>query len=462
MSSSISQIFASQKILSIELRGSSVEERKTKLRKLKQLIQAHEDLIYKALADDLRKPMFEAALTEVYFVYGEIDFALKNLSGWMKPKKVPATLASLGTKNHIQYEPKGVSLIISPWNYPFQLLIAPLVSAIAAGNCALLKPSELSPATSALLVKLISENFDPAEIACIPGDAETAKTLLDLPFDHIFFTGSTHIGKVVMAAAAKNLSSITLELGGKSPVLIAEGANLEKAAEKIVWGKFMNAGQTCIAPDYVLVPENQLEELLMLMKQKINKFYKKDAQLDKTVYGKIINQNHFNRLKNLCDDAVNQGAKIQMGGQFELADLTIEPTVITGVPLDAALMQEEIFGPILPVLTYQNREEAIRLINDREKPLALYVFAKASLAKEIIRHTSAGGTAVNDVVVHISNPNLPFGGTQTSGTGSCHGFYGFKAFSHERAIMYQNAIDFNRMVYPPYNLALLKWLKKLF
>lgn len=458
----ISQIFASQQNRSIQLRGSSLEERKNKLRKLKQLIQANEDLIYQALADDLRKPLFEAALTEVYFVYGEIDFALKNLLGWMKPKKVPAPLASLITKNRIHYEPKGVSLIISPWNYPFQLLISPLISAIAAGNCAVLKPSELSPATSKLACRLILENFDPAEIACVEGDAETAKTLLALPFDHIFFTGSTHIGKIVMEAAAKHLGSVTLELGGKSPVLIAEGANLEKAAEKIVWGKFMNAGQTCIAPDYVLVPEHQLEELLQLMAQKINKLYKKDAQLDKTLYGKIINKNHFERLKNLCDDAVKQGAKIQIGGQFEPADLTMEPTIITGVPLDAGLMQEEIFGPILPILTYKTKEEAIQLINARPKPLALYVFAKESVANKVIRHTSAGGTAVNDVVVHISNPNLPFGGTGTSGTGSCHGFYGFKAFSHERAVMYQSAIDFNWLVYPPFNMSLLKWLKKLF
>ncbi len=462
MPDTLQKIFSAQRLHSLKLRGSSLEERKNKLRKLKQLIQANEDLIYQALADDLRKPLFEAALTEVYFVYGEIDFALKNLSGWMKPKKVPAPLASLSTKNRIHYEPKGVSLIISPWNYPFQLLISPLISAIAAGNCAVLKPSELSPATSKLACRLISENFDPAEIACVEGDAETAKTLLSLPFDHIFFTGSTHIGKIVMEAAAKHLGSVTLELGGKSPVLIGEGANLEKAAEKIIWGKFMNAGQTCIAPDYVLVPEHQLDELLQLMAQKINKLYKKDAQLDKTVYGKIINKNHFERLKNLCDDAVKQGAKIQIGGQFEPADLTMEPTVITGVPLDAGLMQEEIFGPILPILTYKTSEEAIQLINARPKPLALYVFAKESVAKEVIRHTSAGGTAVNDVVVHISNPNLPFGGTGTSGTGSCHGFYGFKAFSHERAVMYQSAIDFNWLVYPPFNMGLLKWLKKLF
>ncbi|MFM6977038.1 MAG: aldehyde dehydrogenase family protein [Sphingobacteriaceae bacterium] len=462
MSNTIQDIFSAQQVRSIQLRKSTVEERKAKLKKLKTIIAQNESLIYEALADDLRKPLFEAAITEVYFVYGEIDFALKNLSRWMLPKKAPAPLASISTRNRIHYEPKGVSLIISPWNYPFQLLISPLVSAIAAGNCAVLKPSELSPATSKLLFNLINEHFDAAEIACVEGDAEVAQALLALPFDHIFYTGSTQVGKIVMAAAAKHLASVTLELGGKSPVLITESAQLEKAAEKIVWGKFLNAGQTCIAPDYVLLPEHLQEKFIDLLKQKTAKLYQPKGNLDKTVYGKIISQRHFDRLKALTDGAVKQGAKIQMGGDFETADLTISPTVLSGVSLDSELMQEEIFGPVLPIITYRDLEEAVQLINNRPKPLALYIFGSEKVANQVIKNTSAGGTAVNEVLIHISNPHLPFGGIGTSGTGSCHGFYGFKAFSHERSVMYQSAIDFNRMVYPPFNMGLLKWLKKLF
>lgn len=462
MSLQISEIFELQKSRQIQLRQTSANERKEKLRKLKRLIQSHEELIYQALVDDLRKPLFEAALTEVYFVYGEIDFALKNLSSWMKPKRVSATLASALTRNRVYYEPKGVSLIISPWNYPFQLLISPLVSAIAAGNCAILKPSELSPATSKLLCRLINENFDPAEIACFEGDVQVAQSLLALPFDHIFYTGSTQVGKVVMEAAAKHLGSVTLELGGKSPALVTESANLDKVAEKIVWGKFLNAGQTCIAPDYVLLPEKLLEAFIAKLDQSIQKLYHSNGSLDKSVYGKIISKRHFDRLKTLTEQAVKQGAQICLGGNFEEADLTISPTVLSGVPLTSGIMEEEIFGPVLPIITYKQLDEAVRLINDRPKPLALYIFAENKLAKEIIKNTSAGGTAVNEVLIHISNPHLPFGGIGPSGTGSCHGFYGFKAFSHERSVLFQSKIDMSRLVYPPFNMGLLKWLKKLF
>lgn len=458
----INELFTAQRKRSIQLRLSTAAERKGKLEKLKRIIQANEDQIYEALAEDLRKPVFEAALTEVYFVYGEIDFAIKNLSSWMKPKRVSPTLASALTKNRIYYEPKGVSLIISPWNYPFQLLVSPLISAIAAGNCAVLKPSELSPATSKVLSRLINEHFDPAEVVCLEGDVSVSQALLKLPFDHIFYTGSTQVGKLVMEAAAKHLASVTLELGGKSPALITESANLERAAQKIVWGKFLNAGQTCIAPDYVLLPEHQADHFVELLQRFTQKLYQQEGTLDKSVYGKIINERHFNRLKKLSEDAVQQGAKISFGGEFESADLTISPTVLTQVSPESALMQEEIFGPILPVISYKKLDDAISLINERDKPLALYIFANENLAEEVIGRTSAGGTAVNEVLIHISNPNLPFGGIGPSGTGSCHGFYGFKAFSHERSVLFQSKIDMSSLVYPPFKTGLLKWLKKLF
>jgi len=462
MKTPISQLFAAQKANQSTLKTSSVAQRKQTLKKLKALIQQNESAIFEALKQDLGKPLFEAAVTEVYFVYAEIDFALKHLSSWMKPQRVAPTLTSLFTKNRILYEPKGLSLIISPWNYPFQLAISPLVSAIAAGNAAVIKPSELSPATSALLYTLISANFAAEEIACIEGDAEVAKEFLSLPFDHIFFTGSTAIGKVVMKAAADHLASVTLELGGKSPVVITESAALEKAVEKIVWGKFLNVGQTCIAPDYVMLPEHLLEKFVELASANIDRFFNINGKPNAEAYGSIINSRHFDRQKKLFDDAISKGAKLRIGGQFDANALRISPTVLSNVSLDAGLMQEEIFGPLLPLITYKSLDEAIARINAQGKPLALYVFGNSAIAKQVIAQTSAGGTLVNDVLVHISNPNLPFGGVQSSGTGSCHGFYGFKAFSHERSVMYQSAVDFNWMVYPPYNMSILKLLKKIF
>ena len=464
MQKSITEIFELQKLHSISLRSSFAHERKEKLRKLKLLIQQNEQLIFEALQKDLRKSEFEAALTEVYFVYAEIDFAIKNLSNWLKPRSVAAGLSSFFTKNRIFYEPKGVSLIISPWNYPFQLLIAPLVSAIAAGNCAMLKPSELSPATTSLLLKLINDNFDSKEVACFEGGVEVSEALLELPFDHIFFTGSPKIGKVVMAAAARHLSSVTLELGGKSPAIITEDADLQKSAEKIVWGKFINSGQTCIAPDYVLIHSSKEQEFLSLAKLKIEQLFYNNNVLDKSSYGKIINSGHYQRLEALRDKAVKDGAIVVKGGTDSIEDQTLAPVLLSNVSASSAIMQEEIFGPLLPVISYESIDKAIEFINQRPKPLALYVFSgSGEVIRDTIRQTSAGGTCVNDVVIHISNPNLPFGGIGNSGAGSCHGFFGFKAFSHERAVMFQSKMDFSKIAYPPYSekRGLLKWLKKI-
>jgi aldehyde dehydrogenase (NAD+) len=464
MQKSIKEIFELQKVHSISLRSTVAAERKEKLRNLKFLIQENEGIIFDALQKDLRKSEFESALTEVYFVYAEIDFAIKNLSSWISPRRVSAGLSSFFTKNRIFYEPKGVSLIISPWNYPFQLLIAPLVSAIAAGNCAMLKPSELSPATTTVLFKLINDNFDSREIACFDGGVEVSEALLELPFDHIFFTGSPKIGKVIMAAAARHLSSVTLELGGKSPAIITEDADLKKAAEKIVWGKFMNSGQTCIAPDYVLIHSSKEQEFLRLAASNIDQLFYNNNLLDRASYGKIISMSHYQRLKSLRDKAVEDGAQIIKGGVDCDEDQTIEPTLLNKVSVSSAIMQEEIFGPLLPVLTYDSVNKAIAFINQMPKPLALYIFSGSDdVIRNTIRQTSAGGTCVNDVVIHISNPNLPFGGIGNSGSGSCHGFFGFKAFSHERAVMFQSKIDFSKIAYPPYQekKSLLKWLKKI-
>ena len=464
MKQTIKEIFDLQKAHSLHLRSTGSTERKNKLRKLKSIIESNETDIFEALHQDLGKSEFESALSELYIVYSEIDFAIKNLNKWIQPRKVGVTLSSLLTKNRIYYEPKGVCLIISPWNYPFQLLISPLISAIAAGNCAMLKPSELSSSTSGVLARMINGNFDSSEIACFEGDSTCAEELLSLPFDHIFFTGGTEIGKKVMAAASKNLSPVTLELGGKSPVIIDENVSLEKVVDKIMWGKFINVGQTCIAPDYVLVRAEQQDKFLELSRKALKKMYYAEGALDVNSYGKIISQRHFERLKGLLKQAVDEGAKIDIGGGSNDEKQIIEPTVVSNVNPHSAIMQEEIFGPLLPVINYESLEEAVRFINDRPKPLALYIFSDNNRSAEtIINQTSAGGTTVNDIAIHFANSSLPFGGVGTSGMGSSHGFYGFKAFSHERAVTFQAGIDFNRLAYPPYGKkkGLLKWLKKV-
>jgi len=461
----IKRIFDAQKNNQLAVKLSSIDDRKAKLKKLKAAIKAKESEIFEALKKDLRKPVFESAVFEVFFVYGEIDFAIRNLSLWTEPQAVPSNMVNMLTKCIINYEPKGLCLIIAPWNYPFQLLISPLISAIAAGNCCMLKPSELAPATSNVLTNLIKETFNENEIAIIEGNVGVSTELLSFPFNHIFFTGSTHVGKIVMEAASKHLSTVTLELGGKSPAIIDEHADLRKAADKITWGTFANAGQTCIAPDYVFVHQDQLDEFIQLMKENIEKKYFNNGHLNKEDYGKIISENHFKRIKNLLDDAIRKGAQIKIGGTFEESDRTIHPTVITNVSLNSFIMQEEIFGPVLPVLTYKNLNEVLAFVNANNKPLALYIFSKNKRNIEtILKQTSSGGVCVNDVMIHISNPHLSFGGVNASGIGGSHGVHGFKAFSHERSIMYQSQlVDIGKIVYPPYGRKgmILKMLRKL-
>lgn len=323
----------------------------------------------------------------------------------------------------------------------------------------------MSPATSAVVGKIITDVFEEQEVACLEGNADLATALLKLPFDHIFFTGSTAIGKVVMEAAAKNLCSVTLELGGKSPTLIDRDVDLPKAAEKIAWGKLINSGQTCIAPDYIFVPHERVDEFIGLYKTAAERLYFKDpSQIESKAYAKIISPKHFRRLKHLVDEAIEKGARINWGGTFDEKNQTIYPVLLSQVPADAQVMQEEIFGPILPIIPYQDLDEAIDQINAKSKPLALYIFSQnAKKIKKIIKNTSSGGVCVNDVLVHIANPKLPFGGVNSSGIGSSHGFFGFKNFSHERAVVFQSKLDFNRMVYPPYQgkAWVLKLLRKI-
>jgi aldehyde dehydrogenase (NAD+) len=460
----IKDLFAAQQDRKLELRREGPSERIQRLKRLKQEIQRSEEELFRALNTDLRKCRFEGAVTELYFTYAEIDHAISRLRRWMKPKRATASPAGITARHRIICEPKGVCLIIAPWNYPFQLMMSPLVSAIAAGNCAILKPSELSPATATVISGIISRTFQTREIACVEGDAGVSQLLLALPFDHIFFTGSTEVGKIVMAAASKHLSSVTLELGGKSPVVVDEQVNLEKAAETIAWGKLVNAGQTCIAPDYLLIHESRAGAFLQLYQKACQRLFFKDGKINTSVYGRIINRRHFDRISGLIRESVAGGAVLAWGGETDEASLTIHPTVLTGVASHHPVMKEELFGPVLPVITYQQAEEAIRFINARPKPLALYIFSEQKkFQNKIIRETSAGGTCVNDVLVQVSNPHVPFGGVNHSGTGSSHGIYGFRAFSHERTVMYQSRLALSRLIYPPYEKKgwLLAWLKKL-
>jgi aldehyde dehydrogenase (NAD+) len=361
----------------------------------------------------------------------------------------------IGSSSKVYFEPKGVTLIISPWNYPFQLAIDPLLYAIAGGNTAIVKPSEMTPNTSALIKKLVNEVFDEKEVAVLEGDATIAQVLLKQPFDHIFFTGSPMLGKVIMEAAAKHLTSVTLELGGKSPTIVDETTNIKDAAQKIIWGKFMNCGQTCIAPDYLLVHESVKDALVEEMKENIKKLYGQDNTTtieESPDYTRVVNQRHFSRIKGLLEDAVEKGAKVLDGGEMNADDNFIAPTLITEVDDNMAVMSEEIFGPILPIISFKSLKEATDYVNTKPKPLALYCFSKDKKNQEfVIKNTSAGGTAINETLAHISNPDLPFGGVNNSGIGKTHGYYGFLAFSNERAVLNQR-IGWTtlKMLYPPY------------
>ena len=455
---SIEAAFAAQREIAIALRGSDAAMRIEKLKTLEAAILAHREAITKALAADLHRAEAETELVEILPVIAGLRHARRHLKSWMKPKRAAPTLALLGTKARIHYEPRGVSLIIAPWNYPVSLLLGPLTSAIAAGCPAIVKPSEISEACSEVMAKLIRETFDAKEIAVFEGDATVSTALLDLPFDHIFFTGSPAVGKLVMTAAAKHLASVTLELGGKSHAIVDESADIAKAARSIAWGKFTNCGQTCIAPDHAYVHESRLPQFLAAAKAAIHKFYGDPAQSPD--YGRIINDRHFARISRLIDEATANGAAITIGGERDKAQIFIAPTLLTGVDESAAIMQEEIFGPVLPILTYRDLAEPVAAINARPKPLALYIYAKdRARIERILQETSAGGSCINASTLQFVHENLPFGGIGNSGLGNSHGFYGFRAFSHERAVL-EDKFSIVPMLFPPYTprvKQMIKW-----
>jgi aldehyde dehydrogenase (NAD+) len=412
---------------------------------------AHRAEAQAALAADFRKPPEEVDLTELYPVVSEIKDALRHLPRWMKPRRVPTPIGLLGSAGTIVHEPRGVVLIISPWNYPIYLSLGPLVSALAAGNCAVLKPSELTPHTTAFLRKVVEGLFPPEEVAVVEGDAETAQTLLALPFDHIFFTGSPAVGRVVMKAAAEHLTSVTLELGGKSPVLVDADAHLRTAARKIAWGKGLNGGQTCVAPDYVLVHERVHDALLAELKQAFAGFYGAQAPARQASpdLARIVGSRQVGRIRALLEAP---GATVAFGGEVDPASNYIGPTLLTDVDPASRVMQEEIFGPILPVLRVTDMDAAVAFVNARPKPLALYVFSGSRRnAESIVARTTAGGTCINDTVLHFAHPGLPAGGVNTSGFGKAHGIHGFETFSNARGILRQRSrFSAVQLMYPPY------------
>ena len=462
------QLFENQLYKSISLRKSSHEERIFKLKKLRDWIKTHQTEIQQALWQDFNKPAPEVDLNEIFPVTSEIHHAIKNLKSWMAQKKVSTPLPMIGTSAWIQYEPKGRSLIISPWNFPFNLTIGPLVSAIAAGCTAIIKPSEYSPNTSELIARMIKDLFEEHEIAVCLGELEVSSELLRLPFDHIFFTGSPAVGKIVMKAAAQHLSSVTLELGGKSPVIVDSSADLKDAAQKIIWGKFVNCGQTCIAPDYILIQEDIKEEFIMQAKVQIQQYYDPHFKgIEKSPdYARIINLKHFERLQNMLNDALIKGAKTAFGGKTDTSSKYFEPTLITDINSEMSVFQEEIFGPILPILSYKNIQEAIDLINSQPKPLALYYFgSNSSNSKKVLEETSSGNMVINDCVLHFLHNELPFGGVNNSGIGKAHGYHGFLAFSNEKGVLKQR-VGYNNvsLLRPPYGAkakqiiaSLIKW-----
>ncbi|WP_246943080.1 aldehyde dehydrogenase [Bacillus pinisoli] len=436
----------------------SYEFRIKQLDLLKEGILKYEDKITEALQKDLGKHPFETYTTEIGYVLHSIRQAKKSLKKWMEPKKVKTPLYLQPAKSFIMSEPYGTVLIIGPFNYPFQLLVEPLVGAIAAGNTAVIKPSELVPNVAGVVTDMIESTFQSKYICSIEGGIETNQALINSPFDYIFFTGSTQVGKIVMEAASKNLIPVTLELGGKSPVIIDSSADIQAAAQKIIWGKTVNAGQTCVAPDYLLVHEDIKESMIEALKSTIKTFYGHNV-LESKDYGRIVTTRHFNRLVELLE---REQDSIIFGGKVDQASRFIEPTLIEASE-NSATMEEEIFGPILPVLSYSELTNAISIIKKNSKPLALYLFtSNPEVEERVLTEVSSGGVCVNDTLTHLGNPELPFGGVGHSGMGAYHGHYSFKTFSHEKSVLKKKGSRTLDLLLPPFNERKLMLVKKFF
>ena len=452
---SVSSIVNKQKEYFYNGHTRSVEVRKNNLKKLYEGVQRFEQEIFQALKLDLNKSVHESFTTEVGYVLKEISFQLKHISSWSKPKRVRTALTHFGSKGKVVPEPYGVTLIIAPWNYPFQLAIAPLVGALAAGNTIVLKPSELTPNVSKVITRMLEELFQEELVAVVEGGVEESTALLKEPFDYIFFTGSVGVGKVVMEAAAKQLTPLTLELGGKSPCIVHKDAKIDVTARRIVWGKFLNAGQTCVAPDYMYVHASVKEQLIEALRHEIEKQYGKEP-LHNDNYVRIVSERHFERLCTFLKDG-----KTVIGGNYKKETLHIEPTVLTNVTWESAVMEDEIFGPILPIIEYDNIEDVIDTIQQHPKPLALYVFSEdKGVQKKVTSNISYGGGCINDVVYHLATPYLPFGGVGSSGLGGYHGKESFRTFSHYKSILAQSTAFDMKIRYSSTKSA-LKFIRKL-
>lgn len=431
-----------------------VEFRVQSLTKLLRILTEKEAEITEALRLDLGKPPLEAYSTEVAYVLNDLKHVIKKVRQWSQPKKIGSPLVVQPARSTIYSEPYGNILIIAPWNYPFQLIISPLIGALASGNTAVLKPSELTPHTQELLVRLIGENFPADYVACVGGGVEESQALLDEKFNFIFFTGSTRVGKIVMEKAAKHLTPVCLELGGKSPCIVDKNIDLKVATRRIIWGKFMNAGQTCVAPDYLLVERSIYGEFVTEMGKTLKEFFGTNPKESQS-YARIVNSSHVDRLSKLIDPS-----KVVHGGNFSREDKYIEPTLLSNVSWDDSIMQEEIFGPLLPMIPYDNIEQAMQQIANKPKPLAFYLFTKdKALQEKVLNGLSFGGACVNDCIVHLANPELPFGGVGDSGIGAYHGKHSFDLFSHKKSVLLKPFWGDATMRYAPYTNMKLKLIR---
>ncbi len=455
--------FEAQGPVALLWRESSAQERIARIKQLRTALLAQREALYAAFAQDMRKSRAEVEGAEIMPVLDEMRHAIGSLKRWMKPQSIKATLTSVGSKAQVQYQPRGRVLIIAPWNYPLNLCFGPLVSAIAAGNTVILKPSEMTPTVSTLMGQIIAQVFDATEVAYFEGAQATSQALLAMPFDHIFFTGSPAVGKLVMAAAAKHLTSITLELGGKSPAIVDETADIALAAENLMWGKHINSGQTCIAPDYIYVHASVKAKFVKACQTALTKLYGAPAKRMKNAdLTHIVNERHTRRLAHLLSDAQKRGARVIVGGQVDLSECMVAPTLLDNVSPNSLILQEEIFGPLLPILEYSDVQDVVAHVNAHPKPLALYVYSSDDKRiGRLIAQTSSGGVCVNQCMMHYAQGNLPFGGVNNSGIGNAHGYHGFKAFSHERSVLSAGRLRLEKLFAPPYTARRFKLIKQV-
>lgn len=461
--STIDDLFARQQEARWEIARSDAATRIEWLKGFRDAIQAEKTAIEAALRSDFRKHFIETEITEIHPVIEEVEHAIEHLEEWMAPQRVGKPIALTGTSNWVRYEPLGNVLIMAPWNYPFNLMMAPVVAAVAAGNTAILRPSQKTPNTSDVIQRIIDRAFEPRHVAMVRGGYDVADYLLEQPFDHYFFTGSPRIGKKVMHAAADHLATVTLELGGKSPALVTRDADLDVAARRLAWGKFMNAGQTCVAPDYVAVHQSVADEFVEKLVEAVKAEYgaTPDARKLTDDFARVIDDRAFARLKALIEDSVEAGATLAIGGEFDADERYIAPTILSDVAWDSPVMADEIFGPIFPIVRYSERAEVYDFIRRTGKPLALYMFTASDDTRDhILSNTTSGGAVMNTCVLHLANPHLPFGGVGQSGQGHYHGFWGFSDLSNERAVMQRGKIGFAEFFHPPYHGKMTEWAMK--